>query len=110
MERFDTLTAVAAPIVLDNVDTDQIFPSRFTVKDRNLEKFGDFFLHDHRFDEMGSEENGFVLNDPRLRDAQIIVASSNYACGSGRAGAVFSISTPGSGRSWPKASARFSPR
>lgn len=90
MAQFNTLTAVAAPIVMDNVDTDQIFPSRFTVKDRNAENFGGFFLHDHRFDEEGARRTGFILNDPRLSDAKIVVASANYACGSGRAGAVFS--------------------
>ena len=51
MPGFHTLTAVAAPIVADNVDTDQIFPSRFTSKNRADGMFGTYFLHDQRFDE-----------------------------------------------------------
>ena len=90
MARFDMLTAVAAPITTDNVDTDQIFPSRFSSKDRADGKFGTYFLHDQRFDASGNRNESFILNDERLRDARIIVASQNYACGSARPGAIYS--------------------
>ena len=89
MERFERLTAVAAPLVLDNLDTDQIFPARFSSKDRNDGRFGSYLLHDHRFDESGCERAGFILNDQRLAGSRIFVAAENYACGSGRAGAIF---------------------
>jgi 3-isopropylmalate/(R)-2-methylmalate dehydratase small subunit len=90
MARFDTLTAVAAPLVIDNLDTDQIFPARFSSRNRNDGQFGTYFLHDHRFDETGQARAGFILNDARLAGTRILVASENYACGSGRAGAIFS--------------------
>jgi len=80
---------VAIPIDIDNVDTDQIFPSRFISKRREDGMYGRYFLHDQRFHEDGSERPEFVVNDPRLRDARIIVAAANYACGSARPGAIF---------------------
>jgi 3-isopropylmalate/(R)-2-methylmalate dehydratase small subunit len=89
MARFDTLTAVAAPIAMDKIDTDQVLPGRFQSKSREGGAFGSYFLHDLRFDENGSERPSFILNDKRLRDVQIIVAAENYACGSGRQGAMF---------------------
>lgn len=90
MPGFQTLTAVAAPIVTDDVDTDQIFPSRFTSKNRADGMFGTYFLHDQRFDESGAPRADCILNDERLKDANIIVAAANYACGSARPGAIYS--------------------
>ena len=90
MPGFHTLTAVAAPIVADNVDTDQIFPSRFTSKNRADGMFGTYFLHDQRFDDAGAPRIDCILNDERLKDAKILVASANYACGSARPGAIYS--------------------
>lgn len=88
--HFEVLRAVAVPIAMDNVDTDQIFPSRFVSKDRADGKYGDYFLHDWRFNEAGQENKDFVLNNPQYRGAKIIVASKNYACGSARPGAIYS--------------------
>lgn len=90
MAGFETLTAVAAPLGLDNLDTDQIFPARFSAKDRRDGKFGTYFLHDLRFDMNGGRNPEFILNDERLEKTQILVAAANYACGSGRPGAIFS--------------------
>jgi len=89
MARFETVTAVAAPIAMDKIDTDQVFPGRFSSKSREGGAFGSYFLHDLRFDENGREKADFILNDKRLSNVQIIVASENYACGSGRAGAIY---------------------
>ena len=90
MAGFEMLTAVAAPLAFDNLDTDQIFPARFSTKDRREGQFGTYFLHDLRFDRSGARISDFILNDERLADTKILVASANYACGSGRPGAVFS--------------------
>lgn len=90
MEALTTLTAVAAPIVADNVDTDQIFPARFISKDRRDGGYAAYFLHDHRFDDEGRPKSDCVLNDPRFSSAKILVAGANYASGSGRPGAIFS--------------------
>lgn len=89
MEKFETLTAVAAPILARDVDTDQIFPSRFLSRKRAEGKYGDYLLHDHRFDAEGRPMPGFVLSDERYLKAKVLVAAANYACGSARPGAVF---------------------
>lgn len=89
MEKFERVTAVAAPIFARDVDTDQILPSRFQNRDRADGKYGGFLLHDHRVDAEGRSK-GFVLDDERMRNAKILVAAANYACGSARPGAVFS--------------------
>jgi len=90
MQPFETLTAVAAPIAANNVDTDQIFPARFSSKNRLDGQFGTYFLHDRRFDRTGAPITDFILNDPRLQQIGIIVAGANYGAGSGRPGAIFS--------------------
>ncbi|HXX85409.1 MAG TPA: 3-isopropylmalate dehydratase small subunit [Casimicrobiaceae bacterium] len=90
MAGFEVLTAVAVPIDIDNVDTDQIFPSRFTSKSRAGGMFGRYLLHDQRLDEHGRPRAGFVLNDERYSGAKILVAAANYACGSARPGAIYS--------------------
>src|ERR1700761_7221970 len=90
MTHFEVLKARAVPFTMDNVDTDQIFPSRFVSKDRADGEYGDYFLHDQRFDEAGNLKSQFILNDQRYHGARIIVASANYACGSARPGAIYS--------------------
>jgi 3-isopropylmalate/(R)-2-methylmalate dehydratase small subunit len=89
MDKFVTLTAVAAPIDMDNVDNDQVIPARLMRKPRFNGNYGQYLFHDLRFDADGSEKPDFVLNRPAYRAAKIIVASHNYACGSSRLGAVY---------------------
>ena len=86
MDAFTTLSAVAVPIALANVDTDQIIPARFLGKPR-VQQIGALF-HDLRFDPNGQPRTDFVLNLPGYRSAQIIVADRNFACGSSRENAV----------------------
>ena len=83
MDPFTTLTSVAAPLKIANVDTDQIIPARFlkTIKRTGLGK--DLFAP-HRYREDGSENPDFVLNQPAYREAQILVAEDNFGCGSSR--------------------------
>ena len=89
MDRFVTLTAIAAPIDMDNVDNDQVIPARLMRKQREDGAYSKYFFHDLRFESNGSEKPEFVLNQPAFRDAKIIVAAHNYACGSSRLGAVY---------------------
>src|SRR3954454_22381581 len=89
MAKFEELKAIAIPLGFDNIDTDQIFPSRFSSKNRADGMFGEYLLHDHRFDDNGVKKRDFIFNDERLQGAQILVAAGNYACGSARPGAVF---------------------
>jgi len=89
MDKFTTLTAIAAPIDIDNVDNDQVFPARFMRRSRRDSGYGRYLFHDLRFEEDGSEKPGFVLNHPVFRRAKIIVAAHNYSCGSSRLGAIY---------------------
>src|SRR5215212_632389 len=83
MQPFTTLTGVAAPFPLINVDTDMIIPKQFlkTIKRTGL---GKALFHELRFDEKGQEKPEFVLNKPAYRKAQILVAGDNFGCGSSR--------------------------
>ncbi len=89
MDRFTKLTAIAAPIDMDNVDNDQVFPSRFMRKSRRDGGYGRYLFHDLRFNEDGSERTDFALCQPAFREAKIIVGSHNYSCGSSRLGAIY---------------------
>ena len=83
MDKFTTLTAVAAPLPMANVDTDKIIPARFlkTIKRTGL---GVHLFDSLRYDETGAERPEFVLNREPYRHAQIIVAFENFGCGSSR--------------------------
>lgn len=91
MQAFTTLTAVAAPIDMVNVDTDQIIPVRFLPRPRTDPDYNTFLFHDLRFDKDGKERPDFVLNRKPFRNSQIIVADENWGCGSSREGAVWTL-------------------
>ena len=83
MKKFTTLESRVVPLPIDNVDTDQIIPARFlkTISkeglDRNL-----FF--DWRYDAQGNPNPEFVLNQPRAKEAEVLLAGDNFGCGSSR--------------------------
>lgn len=83
MEKFKTLTGVAAPLPMINVDTDMIIPKQFlkTIKRTGL---GAHAFEEMRYDDQGREKPDFVLNKPAYRKAQILVAGDNFGCGSSR--------------------------
>jgi 3-isopropylmalate/(R)-2-methylmalate dehydratase small subunit len=83
MEKFTTLTSVAAPLPIINVDTDMIIPKDYlkTIKRTGL---GKGLFAEMRYNEDGSENSDFVLNQPQYRNAQIIVTGENFGCGSSR--------------------------
>jgi 3-isopropylmalate/(R)-2-methylmalate dehydratase small subunit len=82
MEKFDTLTGVAAPLNMTNVDTDMIIPKQFlkTIKRTGL-KEGLFF--EMRWDEDGNPKD-FVLDQPPYQTAKVLVTGENFGCGSSR--------------------------
>ena len=92
MEKFNTLTAVAAPIDIVNCDTDRIIPARFlkTIKRTGL---GKNLFNDLRYNKDGSENPDFVLNKPAYRNAQILVAAHNFGCGYPRVWRVYVIAS-----------------
>ncbi|MFK8035762.1 MAG: 3-isopropylmalate dehydratase small subunit [Hyphomicrobiales bacterium] len=83
MDKFDKLTAVAAPMPFINIDTDMIIPKQYlkTIKRTGL---GTALFSEMRYNDDGSENNDFVLNKPAYRNAQILVAGDNFGCGSSR--------------------------
>ena len=83
MQPFTTLTGVAAPLDIMNVDTDMIIPKQYlkTIKRTGL---GTGLFSEMRYNEDGSENPDFVLNKPAYRKAEIIVAGDNFGCGSSR--------------------------
>ena len=91
MQPFRTLTALAAPLDRTNVDTDQIIPKQFL---KRIERTGysDFLFFDWRRTAAGDPDPAFVLNDPRYKSAQILIAGKNFACGSSREHAAWALS------------------
>jgi 3-isopropylmalate/(R)-2-methylmalate dehydratase small subunit len=83
MDAFTTLTGIAAPLPLANVDTDKIIPARFlkTIKRTGL---GVNLFDGLRYDETGAERPDFVLNQEPWRRAEILIAHENFGCGSSR--------------------------
>ncbi len=83
MDKFTTLTGVAAPLPIVNIDTDMIIPKQFlkTIERTGLKKG---LFYEMRFNEDGTEKPDFVLNQPAYRHAQVLVAGDNFGCGSSR--------------------------
>ncbi len=83
MQKFDTLTSVAAPLPIVNVDTDMIIPKDYlkTIRRTGL---GTGLFAEMRYDQSGAENPDFVLNQPQYRNANILVAGDNFGCGSSR--------------------------
>jgi 3-isopropylmalate/(R)-2-methylmalate dehydratase small subunit len=83
MQKFTSLTGVAAPLEIRNVDTDMIIPKQYlkTIKRTGL---GAGLFAELRYKEDGSENPDFVLNKPAYRQAKILVAEDNFGCGSSR--------------------------
>src|SRR5215510_2817705 len=94
MDAFATLSAVAAPIDLPNVDTDRIIPARFLRKSRGP-GYERYLFHDVRFGEDGAERPDFILNQTPYRSARILVTAPNFACGSSRESAVWTLMAAG---------------
>jgi 3-isopropylmalate/(R)-2-methylmalate dehydratase small subunit len=83
MQKFTTLTAVAAPLNMMNVDTDMIIPKDY-LKTIERTGLGKGLFSEMRYNDDGSDNPDFVLNKPAYRKAQILVAGDNFGCGSSR--------------------------
>jgi 3-isopropylmalate/(R)-2-methylmalate dehydratase small subunit len=83
MDKFTTLSGIAAPMPLVNIDTDMIIPKQFlkTIKRSGL---GVNLFDEMRYNQDGTEIPTFVLNQPAYRQATILVAGDNFGCGSSR--------------------------
>jgi 3-isopropylmalate/(R)-2-methylmalate dehydratase small subunit len=96
MQPFTALTAIAAPLIRDNVDTDAIIPSR---EMQSVSKTGlaAGLFAGWRYDPVGSREPDpdFILNDPRFAPAKILLSGANFGCGSSREHAAWALAEYG---------------
>jgi 3-isopropylmalate/(R)-2-methylmalate dehydratase small subunit len=98
-EPFTTLIGVAAPLLRDNIDTDSISPGsraprpgvKVEFSEKGTSKLAEDLFANWRYDENGSEIPGFVLNQPKFRDARMLIAGANFGCGSSRESAVWML-------------------
>ena len=90
MEKFVRLVTKACPLLLANIDTDQILPARFLKLPRSGE-LGRVLFHDLRRDAKGDERPDFPLNRPVWRDARMLIAGRNFGGGSSREAAVYAL-------------------
>jgi len=90
MDKFTSLSGVAAPLPMINVDTDMIIPKQFlkTIKRSGL---GKNLFHELRYDLQGNIKNDFVLNWDPYKSAKILVTGQNFGCGSSREHAPWSL-------------------
>lgn len=94
MEPFVTVTGPAAVLARDNVDTDVIVRIERLTSIARAE-LGPYAFESWRLRPDGSEDPDFVLNQPALREASILVAGRNFGCGSSREGAVWALAARG---------------
>lgn len=90
MKPFRVHKGRVAPLDRVNVDTDQIIPKQF-LKRVERTGFGKFLFFDWRNAEAGNKGAPFVLDDPRYKDASILIAGKNFGCGSSREHAVWAL-------------------
>ena len=94
MASFTTLTSSVVPLLVDNIDTDQIIPARFLkVTDKN--GLGEQLFCDWRYNADGSPKPEFILNQPQYRGAKILLAGDNFGCGSSREHAPWALTAFG---------------
>ena len=83
MDKFTTVSSVAAPLPLINIDTDMIIPKQFlkTIKRSGL---GKNLFDEMRYNQSGDKIDDFVLNQEKYKNTNILVAGDNFGCGSSR--------------------------
>ncbi len=94
MQPFRKHSGIVAPLDRANVDTDQIIPKQFL---KRIERtgFGQFAFYDWRFEADGKPNASFVLNQPKYKEATILVAAKNFGCGSSREHAPWALADCG---------------
>ena len=89
MQPVTTLIGIAAPLLIDDINTDQITPAQAS---RSLHPdYAAAWFSRWRIDANGNEIADFVLNKQEYRGASILVAGRNFGCGSAREGAVWAM-------------------
>jgi len=83
MQPITSFSGRLVPLLMENVDTDQIIPARF-LKTTEKTGLGENLFHDWRYDGAGNPKPEFVLNQPRSNGAAMLLAGDNFGCGSSR--------------------------
>jgi 3-isopropylmalate/(R)-2-methylmalate dehydratase small subunit len=83
MAKFESLQSRIVPLAINDIDTDQIIPARF-LKATSKEGMGDNLFADWRHLSDGSPNPDFILNQPEVQGAQILLVGDNFGCGSSR--------------------------
>src|SRR5712664_62839 len=83
MKPFTNFESRLVPLPNNNVDTDQIIPARF-LKTTSKEGLDKQLFCDWRYDEQGNPKPDFILNQPRAKGAEVLLAGDNFGCGSSR--------------------------
>jgi 3-isopropylmalate/(R)-2-methylmalate dehydratase small subunit len=94
MEPFTVLEGVAAPLLRPNINTDIIIRIE-RLRDLDRPELGRYAFESWRYRRDGSEDPTFVLNKPPYREARIMLAGENFACGSSREAAVWALQSFG---------------
>jgi 3-isopropylmalate/(R)-2-methylmalate dehydratase small subunit len=90
MSQFTQLVSRVVPLLIDNVDTDQIIPARY-LKATSKQGMGDALFADWRYDAAGQLVENFILNKPGVSGSQILLAGDNFGCGSSREHAAWAL-------------------
>jgi len=83
MKPFTNFRSRLVPLAINNIDTDQIIPARF-LKTTSKEGLDRQLFCDWRYDAQGNAKPDFILNQPRVAGAQVLLAGDNFGCGSSR--------------------------
>lgn len=94
MAQFTSLRSRVVPLLIDNIDTDQIIPARFLKSTDKLGLGGNLFA-DWRYESDGTPRSTFALNDHRNAGAAILMAGDNFGCGSSREHAPWALTAHG---------------
>jgi 3-isopropylmalate/(R)-2-methylmalate dehydratase small subunit len=83
MKPFTNFESRLVPLPNNNIDTDQIIPARF-LKTTSKEGLDKQLFCDWRYDNQGNPKPDFILNQPRAKGAEVLLAGDNFGCGSSR--------------------------
>jgi 3-isopropylmalate/(R)-2-methylmalate dehydratase small subunit len=90
MKKFSTLSGVAAPLLMINVDTDMIIPKQF-LKTIQRTGLGRYLFNEMRYLSDGRENPDFILNQDMYRSSVILITGANFGCGSSREHATWAL-------------------
>ena len=94
MEKFTTFTGTVCAVDRANIDTDALIPKEYL---RSIKRtgFGHALFSEWRYNEDGTDNMDFVLNQPKTQGASVLIGRNNFGCGSSREHAVWAVAQQG---------------